>query len=128
MLPKLVPCDLQCYLETANHMPLAVGLLIMPLKEPWALRQFVAALGTTQLASKAGPLADQIASAVADMCKGLPSKIHDLDPRVRLERASIGRQYGLMHMGFIVTLKRFAFIMKKADAREAREKRCLGAA
>ena len=91
MLPKLVPCDLQCYLDTANHMPLAVDLFILLLKEPWAVREFMTALGTTQLASKAGALAEQIASAVADMRKGLPSKTHDLDPRVRLERASICR-------------------------------------
>ena len=91
LLPKFCPCDLQWYLGTSNHMPLAFDLFIMLLKEPRAVRQFVAALGTTQLASKAGALAEQIASAVADMRKGLPSKTHDLDPRVRLERASICR-------------------------------------
>ena len=113
MLPKLVPCDLQCYLDTANHMPLALDLFIMVLKEPWAVRQFMKALGTTQLASEARPLARRIARAAAGMCKNLPPKIHDLDPRVGLERASITRQYGLMNMGFLVTLKRFAILTKE---------------
>ena len=61
LLPKLWPCDLQCYLGTADHMPLALDVFIMLLKEPWAVREFMKALGTTRLASEAQPRALQIA-------------------------------------------------------------------
>ena len=91
-------------------MPLALDVFIMLLKEPWAVREFMKALGTTSLASEAQPLARQIARAAADVCKNLPSPIHELDPRVAVERASISRQYGLLHMGFLATLKRFAIL------------------
>ena len=75
LLPKLYPCDLQYYSSTANHMPLALDLFIMLLKEPWAVREFMKALGTTSLASEAQSLARQIGRSAADMCKNLPSPI-----------------------------------------------------
>ena len=110
LLPKLWPCDLQCYLGTAGHMPLALDVFIMLLKEPWAVREFKKALGTTSPASDAQSLARQIGHSAADMCKQLPSPIRVLDERVAFERASISRQYGLLHMGFIATMKRFGIL------------------
>ena len=122
MLPKLWPCDLQCYLGTAKDMPLALDLCIMLLKEPWAVREFMKALGATSPASEAQPLARQIASAAAEMCKNLPSPIQELDPRVALERASISRQFGLLHIGFLSTLRRFAILIKMDQLPAKRKK------
>ena len=99
-------------------MPLALDLFIMLLKEPWAVREFMKALGTTSLASEAEPLARQIGRSAADAYKTLPSPINKLDTRVAVERASISRQYGLVQMGFLVTMKRFGILREEQPPKE----------
>ena len=78
--------------------------------------------------TEAKSLARQIGRSAADVCKNLPSPINALDPRVALERASISRQYGLVHMGFLATMKRFGILREEQPPEEQprvrRARRC----
>ena len=74
------------------------------------MRQFMKEMDTQLLPSEAEPLARHIGHSAANMCKKLPSRIQNLDWKVPLERKSINRQRGLVHMGFLATMKRFAIL------------------
>ena len=97
-LLELLPCDLLAYFEHGDISSFAAELMLIFIKEPWAVELFVEKLGNSAAAPSHGRIRTAFAAAIRSV-RGKSSA--ELTERARAERSVLVRQRGLCWLSLV---------------------------